>query len=202
MNYSEIVDIALEYADRADAEVASRVDLFLRIVEARANRPLNTQKMVSRVTIESVDDQEFYGLPVDFDGMRDISVSGTEIGTITPHYHSPEQMSARSNGTYRDIAYAIVDDQLQIQPAQSGVVIELTYYQNLPQLSPSIPNNWLSDLYPDCYVFGLCVEINAFVKDAETANIWDARFKESIAEIKSNDRDSRWSGPAMQMRVE
>ena len=202
MNYTEIVDTALGYADRTDTEVTDRMDDFLRIVEARANRPLNTQKMVSRVTIDSITDQEYYGLPSDFDGLRDIEVRSTVAGTVTPKYHSPEQMNNRAGGSFSDIAYAIIDDQLRLQPAQEDAVIELVYYQNLTELSTGAPNNWLSDLYPDCYIFGLLVEINAFVKDAETAGMWDTRFKESIAAIKSNDRDSRWSGTALQMRVE
>jgi hypothetical protein len=202
MNYAEIVDVALGYADRTDAEVTNRMDSFLRIVEARTNRPLSTQKMVSRVTIDSITDQEYYGLPADFDGLRDIEVRSTVAGTITPKYHSPEQMNNRIGRNCRDIAYAIIDDQLQLQPAQTDAVIELVYYQNLEELSTGTPNNWLSDLYPDCYIFGLLVEINAFVKDAETASMWDARFKESVAEIKSNDQDTRWSGTSMQMRTE
>lgn len=203
MNYTEIIDMALGYADRTDTEVTSRMDSFLRIVESRTNRPLNTQKMVSRVSIESVTDQEYYGLPADFDGLRDIEVSPVGGGKITtPKYHSPEQLNNREGVKFNDIAYAIIDDQLRIHPAQTEQFIQLVYYQNLPELSPGTPNNWLSDLYPDCYVFGLCVEINAFVKDAETANMWDARFKESVASIQSNDRDTRWSGTALQMRIE
>ena len=203
MNYTEIVDIALGYADRTDTEVTSKMDSFLRIVESRTNRPLNTQKMVSRVSIESITDQEYYGLPTDFDGLRDIEVTPIGGGQITtPRYHSPEQLNNRAGGTYNDIAYAIIDDQLRIHPAQTEQVIQLVYYQNLPELSTVIPNNWLSDLYPDCYVFGLLVEINAFVKDAETAGMWDIRFKESVAAIQSNDRDSRWSGTSLQMRIE
>lgn len=203
MNYTEIIDIALGYADRTDTEVTDRMDSFLRIVESRTNRPLNTQKMVSRVSIEAITGQEYYGLPADFDGLRDIEVKGVSSGvSTTPKYHSPEQMNNRAGGTFSDIAYAIIDDQLQLQPAQTDSFIELVYYQNLSELSAVAPTNWLSDLYPDCYIFGLLVEINAFVKDADTANMWDARFKESVAAIQSNDRDTRWSGTALQMRIE
>jgi len=195
--------MALGYADRSEAEVTSNMDSFLRIVESRVNRPLNTQKMVSRVSIESNSGQEYYGLPVDFDGLRDIEVSPVGGGkTITPKYLSPEQLNNREGKSFNDIAYAIIDDQLRIHPAQSDKIIQLVYYQNLPELSPVLHTNWLSKLYPDCYVFGLCVEINAFVKDAEAANMWDARFKESLASIQNNDRDTRWSGTALQVRIE
>ena len=50
-------------------------------------------------------------------------------------------------------------------------------------------------------IFGLLVEINAFVKDASTAAAWDQRFKEALAEIKEDDQISRWSGPPLVIRT-
>jgi hypothetical protein len=201
VNYSEIKALAISYSDRADAEVADRMDDFLRIVEARINRPLKTQKMSTRVTINSITGQEYYGLPADFDGLRDIEIQDTDGNRTTPPYLSPELMNNKANTTTTEAGYTIIHDQLHIYPAQTGAVIELVYYQTLLPLTSEVTTNWVGDLYPDCYVFGLLVEINAFVKDPQTATVWDARFKEAIAEIDSNDQLSRWSGTALQVRI-
>jgi hypothetical protein len=202
MIYSEILDLAKSYADREnDVEINSKMDSFFRIVEARVNRSLKHQKMSSRVTINSIADQTYYGLPADFDGLREIQITDGTSCVTTPSYHSPEQINNRVNGPSPGIAYNILADQLQIQPAQDGAVIELVYYQTLLPLSSGNITNWLSELYPDCYLFGLMVEINAFVKDPQTAQIWDTRFKESISEIDLNDQITRWSGPSLQVRI-
>lgn len=200
MNYSEITSAALGYSDREhDQEVLNKLDSFLKIVESRVNRVLKTQKMAVRVKLEAITGKNFYGLPLDFDGLRDIEVSNITGDVITPSYMSPEQINNRYNTSNKDIAYCIINDQLQIEPAQSDSTIELVYYRRVQELT-ALDDNWLSDTYPDCYIFGLLVEINSFVKDAEAAMMWDQRFKEAVSEIKGNDQLSRWSGPALQIR--
>jgi hypothetical protein len=68
-------------------------------------------------------------------------------------------------------------------------------------LSDSNPSNWLSENDPDGYIFGGLVEISSFVKDKETAMLWDARFRTTMEEIDTNDQRSRWSGPPMEVRL-
>ena len=63
MIYSEIVDLALGYSDRQDSEVISRIDLFLKIVEARVNRLLMTMDMSARAHTIMNSSTEFYTLP-------------------------------------------------------------------------------------------------------------------------------------------
>lgn len=202
MTYTEIIALAKSYADRFDTEVADNMDGFMRIVESRINRYLKTQKMSARLAITVVTDQELYDLPADFDGLRSIEVTATSGDSVTPKFFTPEQINNRVESTNNGIAYSIIANQLQIQPAQSDATIELVYYQTLLPLTSTVATNWLGDDYPDCYVFGLLVEINSFVKDPITATAWDARFKESREEIDLNDQLSRWSGTPLQIKAE
>ena len=50
MNYQELVDASVAYADRNDIEVANNVDLFVTMAEARVNRVLKTRKQSKRAT--------------------------------------------------------------------------------------------------------------------------------------------------------
>ncbi len=210
MDYNEIKTAAYGFADRTDAETLDRYDDFLRIVEAKINRVLKTLKMTSRATIPTVALQEYYGLPDDFDGMRDLQIIGTtntgQSKTITCQYMTPAQLneqqntlaSSRTDGVY----YSIITDQLQIYPPQNNNTIEMVYYKRVPVLSNTILTNWLSIDDPDCYIFGVLTEINAFNKDAEAASMWSERFKESLSEIQNNDVDIRWgSGDMMVIRT-
>jgi len=206
MNYTEIQALAYGYLDRTDVETTARYDDFLRIVEAKVNRVLKTLKMTSRVTITTDINTDYYGLPDDFEGIRDIQINGGKDNNkvVTVEYRTPPQINELSNITYpgAGIYYSLIVNQLQIAPPQDAKVLELVYYKKVPPLSLTTLTNWLGDDNPDCYVFGLCTEIAAFTKDGEAAQIWDSRFKEALSEIENNDQDVRWgSGSALVIRT-
>lgn len=213
MNYSEIVALALSYADRTDAEVVDRVDDFIEIAEARINRLLEVRKMATRSTITTVTNQIYYGLPSNFAGLRDIEIYGTSADPLssdfrqTLQYLTPEQMNqktatpAASTSASSKIYYTIIADQIQIHPAQSGNTMEIVYYQTVPNLNSTDTTNWLGDSAPDAYVFGILAEINAFVKDATTSDLWNTRFLGVMNQLSQDDAKDRWSGQPLQMRA-
>jgi hypothetical protein len=205
MNYSEISSLALSYADRNDSEVTSRIDLFLKIVETRINRELKTKDMSARAEITTVLDQEYYSLPADFAGLRDIEIKETSGAVLrcSMRFMSPEQIDGIAGRNLGGYYYTIVGNELQIMPTQeAGKIIEITYYQKLTPLTSTATTNWLSDDNPDVYIFGLLVEISSFVKDPPTKAIWDERFREALSIIQSDDDKVRWSGTPMQIRSE
>ena len=204
MDYTEIVDMALSYSDREDAEVADRMDRFLRIVEARVNRKLRVSGMSIRATVPLIDGDSYYGLPPDFGGLRDIEISSSpDANNKTLFYMSPEQLNNHSNsgGQGSKIYYTIVAQQIQISPAQSMGIMEVIYYQKLIPLTSIEPVNWLSGINPDAYIFGLLVEISAFAKDKDAATLWNGRFVEVLDEIDNEDKTDRWSGTSLEIRV-
>jgi len=207
MTYDEIKALALSYADREDAEVSDRIDDFIVIVESRINRMLEVRKMSTRTQTTAIADQEYYGLPADFSGIRDIEISDLATGKFrqTRAYLTPDQMKIESaknviSGTGRQVYYTIVADQFQIYPPVTDKTIEIIYYQNLPPLTSVSPDNWLSFFAPDAYVFGILTEINSFVKDAQTSALWDQRFNEVVKQLDYDDARDRWSGTPMQIR--
>jgi len=180
------------------------IDNFLSIVEARVNVILATRKMTSRAVLTCDITKEYYGLPPDYNGLRDIEISDlvTGMSRITPGYLNPEQMNNQSSYGGHKIYYTILVDQVQITPKQdNSKQIEIAYYRNIPPLDSANPNNWLGDVNPDCYVFGLLVEISAFVKDMEAAKMWASRFKEATDNIQDNSDKDTWSGTPLQIRV-
>ena len=161
--------------------------------------------MATRSLVAMVADQTYYGLPADFSGARDVEfvdIGGANRETLS--LVTPEQMTQRAASTLVtgvQPVYTIVANQIQIYPPQDGRVMEIVYYQNLPNLTVLDAENWLSAYAPDAYVFGLLVEINAFVKDATSAQLWDGRFKEVMNELDADDQRGRWSGPSLKVRV-
>ena len=211
MNYTDITELALSYMDREDAEVTSRVDKFILLIESRINRKLKVSDMSARsvVDLTTTDpDQEYFQLPDDFSGLRDIQISHTGGGITTLNYLNPEQMNNFINSgaqigfvTGSKIYYNIIARQIHVVPAQSSGFLEIAYYQQIPNLNATDPNNWISDEFPDIYIHGLCQEIAAFTKDSDAFGIWKARFDESLNELHVEDSENRWSGTPLEVKV-
>ena len=199
--------LALSYSDREnDAELIAKMDSFLRVTEARINRVLKVQKMSIRTQVTTVVGQDYYGLPPDFAGLRDIEImsDASDNNRTTLQYLSPEQMNDVTNLTPSpvnpQVFYTIIANQLHISTLQDNMLLEIVYYAKLVPLSSADQTNWMSVDNPDVYLFGLMVEVLSFVKNAEGKQLWDVRFKEALSEIHQDDSDSRWSGTALQMR--
>jgi hypothetical protein len=205
MNYTELKALSLAYADRQDFEVTGNFDNFLRIVEARLNKAVKVSEMSTRARVSALPDQEYYGLPPDFAGLRDIEVIEIDSSKReTASYLNPEQMNKKvsegtTNGYY---FYTLIANQIQIYPTFSGS-LEIVYYQKLPPLDEtSQVSNWLSESHPEIYVNGLMVEISSFVKDATAVQLWEARLQESLANLLADDWDVRWSGTSLEIRCD
>lgn len=204
MNYTDIVNTALLYADRGDDdEVTSKVDSFLRIVEARINRVLQTRNQSKRAYLLTSSTADYYSLPSDFAGLRNIilktevnSISGTPMEYMTPEYLNA-YIEAGNTGAY----YTIISNSIQIPPVDDNQVLEVIYYQKIVPLTSTASENWLSSYSPDTYIQGLLVEISSFVKDADSAALWESRFKGSLDEISLEDAIDRWSGPPLSVRL-
>ena len=206
MKYAEIISTAIDYADRKDddGEIANVIDSFLRIVEARINRVLKVQDQSKRAVMVTVEGQEYYGLPFDFSGLRDIEIRSTLIASerSTPMYLNPEQMNNHVTVGSSKYAYTIIDGQIQLNPTTDNCLIEIIYYSTLEPLNDnSTQETWLSRSSPDMYIFGLLVEISAFVKDVASTQVWDERFKSELANLSKDDQESRWSGTSLYIKL-
>lgn len=204
MNYEEIKELSLSYADKQDIEVIDAMDNFIRMVEARLNRLLDIQKQVIRSSIEVVDEQFYYGLPSDFKQLRSLATydPDTPDKLTTLQFRTPEQMNNIAYAGTSCGHYNISANQLRVGSATVGNRLEILYYRSLPPLGISNSVNWISIDNPDVYVLGILVEINSFVKDAEAAALWDARFKQAISEIELDDSVDRWSGTPLTVRIQ
>ena len=121
-------------------------------------------------------------------------------------YLAPEEMNKvnRQNNSDRrgHNYYTVIAGQIQIAPPADGEMLEVVYYQRLPELKQDIDTNWLTEKNPDCYIFGLCTEISAFAKDDIAFAAYQQRFNGALMDITMEDQVNRWSGPALRAQVE
>jgi len=78
VTYQELIDAAQAYADRYYLEVAANMPLFILMSESRMNRVLKTRKQSARAFTPTVEGQEYYPLPPDYAGMRDIQIDDVQ----------------------------------------------------------------------------------------------------------------------------
>ena len=203
MNYKEIIDASKAYTDRFDEELADSMTAFTRVVEAKINNALRTGDQSVRSQIWLQRGQEYYGLPCDWGGARDVEIlhEGQQHGK-TLVYLAPEEMNKLSRQHGEHSYYTIIAGQIQVSPPADDQVLEVVYYQRLPELAEDDDTNWLTEKNPDAYIFGLCTEISAFAKDPMQFEVYKQRFNEAMIDITREDQITRWSGPALRTQVE
>ena len=209
MTYQEIVDAARAYADRQDIEVEANLDIFVIMAESRINRVLKISKQSHRMYTRTVEGQEYYSLPPDYNGMRAIQfntagVDEAESATKTITYVTPNMMAeiqsqpAIKNKYY----YTIVSGQLQFHPTlPHGGTIEIIHYRRLIHLSTQNTTNWMSLDHPDIYLAGILCEIESFVKNFDIASVWDKKMTRMIEELDMDNQESLWAGNTLTMRT-
>ena len=203
MNYKDIVVASQAYTDSYDAEMAVTMPAFTKVVEAKINNALRTGDQSVRAQIWLRSGEEYYGLPCDWGGARDVEIlhKGEQHGR-TLVYLAPEEMNklTRQHGEHN--YYTIIAGQIQVAPPADNQVLEVVYYQRLPELKEDEDTNWLTEKNPDAYIFGLCTEISAFAKDPMQFEVWKQRFNEAMIDITREDQVTRWSGPALRSQVD
>lgn len=207
MNFRELKAAAQAYCDRYDEEMVDVLPSFMRVVESKINTALKTGEQSVRSRIYLDPDQEYYGLPSDWAGFREVEIlsPGDRTGS-TLTYLPPEEMS-KLNRRYEEVVrrhnyYTVVANQIQIAPPSQDDVLEVVYFQRVPALTSDDQTTWLSEKAPDAYIFGLCCEISGFAKDEVSFAGYDARFKEALMQITQDDQVTRWSGPSLHTQVE
>lgn len=208
MNYKQIKEAAQGYVDRYDQELVGAIPGFTKVVESKINTALKTGEQAVRAQIWLERDKEYYGLPGDWGGFRDVELvergsnsinQGTGLhpmGGMTLIYVNPEQMNG-TNRRERQRYYTVIANQIQVSPPTDNQVLEVVYYQTVPPVSNDTDTNWLTEKHPDAYIFGLCAEICAFAKDAVGFELYKTRFMESLMGIAQDDQVTRWSGPSL-----
>ena len=210
MTYNELVNLSIAYADRYDIEVKDNIPSFIIMTEARINRLLKTRKQSARATTVAIDGLEYYGLPPDWAGMRDINAnvfqsSGSSksepMHLLDPTTFENTIIKDRVYQTKGNI-YTVIADQIRIHPTLSdGSSIEMVYYQKVPPLTLENQSNWLSNDNPDIYLAGMTAEISLFAKDYDAATGWYDRLKVAVGELDNVDWQERWSGDSLQIRL-
>lgn len=203
MDRKTLLDSVIAYADRySDLEVIAQLDNILYYAEARMSRIMRNREMSTRVVIPAVDGKEWYSLPIDYAGMRDIHYTPVDGQTYSMEMLNPMQMNARNNApTGLKKYYSIEANQLRVINGFGDGDMELLYYQRVPNLTEDTDCNWVLLNHPDIYRNAVLAEVEAFAKNDDRAAQFDAVLNRGFDEIAARDTKDRWSGTPLTMRA-
>jgi hypothetical protein len=200
-NYSELKSAIADWLDRTD--LTDSIPNFIALTEARHKRDFKLRRLETRVTANTVADQEYYSLPDNYIAMRNIQLNTNPKTSL--EYLTPEQMDRVYAGSMKGKpkAYSIMVNDIQLRPTPDGVYqIELLYYKHVNPLSDSNATNEILDNHPDIYLYGALVEAEPYLQNDKRIQTWASfydRAKKDI--IDSNERD-RHSGVALTTRID
>ena len=188
------------WLDRTD--LTTRIPDFITLAEGRIGRDLRVREMETRSQMETVGNQEYYGLPPQFAQARSLKVI---VGSLDydMEYRTPESMDLLNTdrfagGTNIPRFYSVVADELRILAKPSGAwPIEIVYYKKPDPLSTTQTSNRVFENYPDVYLYATLIEGATYLKDIEAAQGWGLLYGKAIEASQSADDRDRHSGGAL-----
>lgn len=184
MNYAELKTAIADYMHRTD--LTTKVDTFIDMFEAHANRTIRTAQM--EVDATGTTTSSALTLPADFLELRQV-----KNGTTTLQYVTPDRMQDYQNGTLR--VYTLIGGQIRTNANGS---LSYTYYQKIPALTDANTSNWLLASHQDAYLWGSIAEGMIYSMDEGAAKFIQLRDT-AIDAIRKADRRARWGNSPLRV---
>ena len=203
-DYGTLKAIVTDWMDRIqlldEKTVGNRsfypIDVFCAHVESEVNRKLRTEDMATIVFNANCDAQSMILLPLNFLGMRLVTVDGVDAEYLPP------EMFTKASENYCGIPlYTRVANQIHVYPeVQGDSDITMVAYVAVEPLVDDADDNWLLRKFPDVYLYGCLYEACAYVVDTENEMKWKQKFDQVIYDLIESDKEDRWSGSTMSVK--
>lgn len=192
------VSIASWLAQSNIASGDAIVDDFIDMAEAEVNRRLRVRFMESALSLTAT--SATVALPADYMGFRAVHIDGSERYTL--EYRTPEQLNSIDNGSRQPQYYTVRGDNM-VFPADpsSTITVAGTYYAKPTALSGSNETNWITNNYPQVYLFAALKNAAIYSSDDAAISKYSALLDKALAEVEAADDGERY-GPAPVMRSE
>jgi hypothetical protein len=191
-NYSGLKEEIAAHIVRDD--LASRIDTFIDIAEARHKREIRIREMVQRAQATAT--TRFLALPQRFTQMINFRalLEGGRVHIIEElNLHEMNRRHSIEAGVpnYYTVHEEIEFDREPVDPLS----VEMVYYQSFTPLSDQAPSNGLLLRAPDCYLYAALVASAPFLIDDERIQVWEGLYASARDELLAADRRSRHGGP-------
>lgn len=199
-SYTELQTSVAGWLARDD--LTARIPDFVTLTEAKFNRTLFHPRMETRTTLTVntlAAAPEFLDLPVDFQTMRSVRLSGLtgkpRLNFLTQIQIEDYRYSVNNvSGCPR--FFSIVNNQIELaRTPNENFAVEVLYRANIPALA-SNATNWLLTLAPDLYLYGTLLEAMPYLQNDGRIQIWAAGMQTVLDQLNTlAERQSFDSGP-------
>ena len=196
--YAELQTAVANWLERGD--LTTRIPEFISLAESRFKRTLKHWRMEQRKVADTVAGQRALQLPTDYLKMRTLKLNTTTQNVL--EFQPPSVLYDFSYGSGEPKYYTVQENQLILEPIPDAVYeVEMGYYY-FSDLSDTNTTNWLLTYFPDVYLYGTLVQAEAFIFDDKRIALWKSALDEALKEVNKDDKEARWSGAPLIMRVE
>jgi hypothetical protein len=194
-DYASLIGAVAEALPRSD--VAANIPVAVALAEAQINRSIRNRQQEQRATATVTEYVEF---PTDYLEIRDIQLN-VSSGHKTLYLVAPSELDKYSGATGEPAVYSLIANQIQFGPAPDGTyTCEIVYRKKVPALTGSASTNWFLTDHPDCYLAGVKYHVLQMLDDPKAGG-YLTLFMNLLDDVNRMDRQQRWSGPPMAVRV-
>lgn len=195
--------IARDLGNRSD--VGPRVVDWIYLLEQELNLLLSRREMMQRATANTVIGEDTLALPADYGGGdATLHVNGSPITWVEPSNWGRIKLRYQ-NFSGLPTEWSITQNEILLGRTPDKVYeVELYYQKTLPNLSATVPTNWLLAKHPNVYYFGtLNYAARSITVDAADAQRWTSSYDEvRNALVKQQVKDRGFGGgPLLQTDI-
>lgn len=197
-SYSELLTAVDNWTARGD--LSSRTPEFIALFEAKVNRLLATRDMENKDAAYSITG-EYVAVPTGMSRIREFYLN-TNPKQVLSVMAGDVITATFGSGTGRPKYYEVVGNNLRFGPVPDGTYsATIIYSKAISALTVSNTTNWLLTAHPDIYLYGCLGEAAVWLGNSEKGQIATALAAQCLQQLKDMDRESKWGGNSMQVRL-
>ena len=190
MTYAELKTEIANYLNRTD--LTNQLDGFIDKAESEINRKLKHKDQIKRS--QAVLDNQYTQLPGDFIGIINVDLPNNNppIALFQQSLESLDLFRTTTGDAKGQPKYFAVDgDTLEVAPTpDSATTIQLTYYAEVPPLSSSNTENFLSRTAPDLYTYGALIHASIYLMEDERVALFSTLFEKALEEVRVQQQNA------------
>ena len=200
MTYSELKTNIANFLNRSD--LTNQIDFFIDATEAELNRRLRVKDMIKRATATA--DGQYLSLPTDWLEAINVQIDGNNFKPLFQQSIESLDIYRKSvdNVTNQPIYYALVDNTIELAPTpDASYTLQLTYYGTIDALSDSNTSNFISNSYPDAYLYGALKHASIYLMEDDRVALFTSQFEKALEEMRMEQEKAEFGkGSLMQRR--
>jgi Sec7-like guanine-nucleotide exchange factor len=200
MTYAELKTNIANFLNRSD--LTSQLDFFIDATEAEFNRRLRVKDMIKRATATA--DAQYISLPTDWLEAINVQLDGNNFTPLMQQSIESLDIYRKSvdNVSSQPVYYALVDNTIELAPTpDTSYTLQLTYYGTIDALSDSNTSNFISNSYPDAYLYGALKHASIYLMEDDRVALFTQQFEKALEEMRLEQEKAEFGkGSLMQRR--